>query len=135
MTTGTQTHLAASALSDAIAMAFRASVLNDDTCRRELAGLVRPDMICPACKVSIAIDDRERLYAGRDLICKECGRRQNVFSGTIFCGLHLSPSAIVTACLLRRYNAKLAEIARITGASESTISRLLDRLSAVTVAQ
>lgn len=121
-------------LADAVAESFRSGALNEETCRRALAELVRPEMTCPCCRVSLDLAECERLYSGRDIICKDCGRRHNLFSGTILCGLHISPSAIVTACLLRRFGARFADISRITGASESTISRLLDRLS-VTVMQ
>lgn len=111
-----------------IAKGLTAKRLDEQSCRRLLAGIVRPVLTCTGCGDELQIETFERLVDGRRAFCK-CGREATLFSGTVLSGLSIRASSIVMACALRHFGSSLAEIAAACSVDQSTVSRLLDRLS------
>lgn len=112
-----------------IIAAFSVAQLGEVECRRFLAGIVRPAIVCPVCGVSSTAREIERLIDGRNIVCKACGRKHGLFAGTVLCGLNMDARAVVLACVMRKWGCSLTEIAKAAGIYPSTVSRLFDRLS------
>lgn len=129
MSSGHDVRVTGETVAGVIAAAFSAAQLGEVECRRFLASLIRPAVVCPGCGCETVARDVDRMIDGRDIKCKECGRKQSLFANTVLCGLALEARAVVLACVMRNWGCSLGEIAAATGAYPSTISRLMDRLS------
>ena len=114
-----------------IVESFTSAALNEDTCRRSLLPLIRPDMICPTCRVSYSHADIERALSGRDVICGSCRRKASPRSGTILDGVHCGFREVLLVAVLLHWEVRRQEIAKCTGISDDTVRRLAKRLGGI----
>jgi len=89
---------------------FTVSFLDEQSCRRFIAGLIHEKPACPDCGESPG--NPERFFSGRFVKCR-CGKRYNWATGTELSGIKVSCSALVMLMLLYETNLSDTQIAKI----------------------
>lgn len=107
--------------------AFRAPLLDEDTCRRELLQLMRPAPICPGCMRCLTAAEIERMLDGREIRC-ECGRKSTPRSGTVLEGVHADYRTVLLIACMSWWGVTRTEIATRCGVSIDTVRRITERL-------
>lgn len=104
---------------------MRATV-NEDDAREVVARLLKPMPTCPGCKVSLTDQERDRLYYGKSIICRHCGKKHKLTTGTVFEGMHADYRDVVLTAAMHNNGVKTADVALVTGLSDDTIRRMIN---------
>ena len=102
------------------------TTINEEDARLAVARLLKPVPICPGCQVSLSDQERDRLYAGRSIVCRSCGRKHQLTTGTVFEGMHATYRDVVLVSAMHNNRVKIDDIALVTGLSDDTIRRLIN---------
>lgn len=95
-----------------------------DLCRLVIGRHIKPSPICPGCGVSLTNQEIDRLYDGKRLACRECGKSHKLYSGTVLEGVHAEPREIVLIAAMSAFGEPVKHIHQITGLSDDTIRRI-----------
>ena len=97
--------------------AFYEKVVNEDTCRRWLLELLRPDgTTCPKCKNKIADETTvKNFWSGRRCTCKHCGKKFYATHGSILAHSSFSMRQIAFMIILIALDISNKQIADIIG--------------------
>jgi hypothetical protein len=108
---------------------FDHELLDESACRLMIAKILKPSPICPnhECRVSLTDSERDRLYAGKTLICTGCGVKHSLRSGTNINGVHCDYRDIVLVTVMRYWRVPVDAIATATHISSATVRRLVER--------
>jgi len=99
--------------------------MTEDAARLVVAGAIKPCPICPGCKVSLDDQERQRLYAGRSIVCRHCGKKHRLTTGTVLEGIHADFRDVVMICVMHRHGTPLVIMEAVTGLSDDTIRRMI----------
>lgn len=99
--------------------------ISEDGARLMIGRHLKPAPICPGCAVSLDDQDRDRLYAGRSVVCRHCGKKHRLTTGTVLEGIHADYRDVVIICLMHHHGAALSLMETITGLSDDTIRRMI----------
>lgn len=99
--------------------------ISEDAARLMIGRYLKPSPICPGCAVSLNDQERDRLYAGRSVICRYCGRKHRLTTGTVLEGAHADYRDVIMICLMHHHGAALATMEAVTGLSDDTIRRMI----------
>jgi transposase-like protein len=116
-------------LAVAIARHFDRDQMDEAVCRETIARLIKPAPVCPRCHVSLTDPDRDRLYAGKNLICPSCGVKHSLRSGTNLNGIHCDYRDIVLVAAMCFWGAPIDSISKAAHISGATVRRLAERLT------
>lgn len=99
--------------------------MTEDAARLVVAQIIKPSPICPGCAVSLDDQERQRLYGGRSVVCRHCGKKYRLTTGTVLEGIHADFRDVVMICVMHRHGAALVDIETVTGLSDDTIRRMI----------
>lgn len=123
----------ADSLAEEITRQFDRDQLDESACRILIARILKPSPICPRCKISLTDQERDRLYAGKSLICTSCNTKHSLRSGTHINGIHCDYRDIVLVAAMRHWGASVDAISRAAHISSATVRRLVDRFQLSTM--
>jgi len=96
---------------------FTTDFMDEQSCRRFIAGLLHEKPACPAC--GEPVKNLERFYSGRFVKC-QCGKRYNWATGTELSGIKIKCSALVLLMLLYETNLSDTHVAEILDIDRET---------------
>lgn len=100
--------------------------LTDELIRMVVGRHLKPSPICPRCGVSLNMQDVDKLYSGAAVICRDCGKKHRLSTGTVLENVHHDLRDIMIVAILHRCGKKPKEIQTETGLPEDTVKRYLD---------
>ena len=99
--------------------------MSDDAARLVVARHIQPSPVCPGCRVSLNDQERDRLYAGRSVVCRHCRKKHRLTTGTVLEGIHADIRDIVIVAVMHAYKEPVSAIQSVTGLSDDTIRRMI----------
>jgi hypothetical protein len=93
-------------------------------CRFAVGRHLKPSPICPGCGVSLGHLDVDRLYSGASVVCRDCGKKHRMTTGTVLEGVHADMRDILLIAAMTAWEEPVSDIVKVTGLSDDTIRRI-----------
>jgi len=95
-----------------------------DLCRLVVGRHLKPCPICPGCGVSLSQQEIDRLYSGTSVVCRGCGKKHRMTTGTVLEGVHADMRDILLIAAMTACEEPVSDIVKVTGLSDDTIRRI-----------
>ncbi len=88
---------------------------------------------CPWCKRPISGRQYDRFAQLKKIVCKQCGRKFNAFTGTIFSGANLEPRQLIGLILFIYFGFNTTRVAKYLGISPRAAATWLNKFKAARI--